>query len=323
VQKGASLNSARSVILWLALLLVAIPAGAITLYSTAFEEFTAGDDRWAGTNGWLGSSVGAGVHGIDQDILPGLGKTAFLGFNRPKQTFVTVFRPVLYDPVTNGTPVVEFETLMGIVDSTNGLRDSFFFTFYNSAGNMLAALRFDNSDLNFGIWRLNGVSQVDTGVNFIRSELHLLFASIDFSNNRWSADLDGIPLFTEVPFNESSQTQNLGYVAAEWQLSGATTNNYGNNWMLVADWAVRAFPPTNTPCAVESLGWTVDGAPSVAWTGSIGFDYTLQYSEDLLSWSSDLTQGVYTNILSMTPLVYIDHAAVSRRFYRLQRRFAP
>ena len=75
-----------------ALLGLSFPARALTLYSTDFEEFPVGSDKWAGTSNWLATSTGVGVHGIDQDLLPGLGRTAYLGYNRPKSTFVTVFR---------------------------------------------------------------------------------------------------------------------------------------------------------------------------------------------------------------------------------------
>lgn len=298
-------------------------ASALTLYSTDFEEFTAGPDQWAGVNGWIGTSTGVGAHGIDQDMLPGLGKTAFLGYQKPKSLIVTVFRPVLYNPATNHTPVIEFETLMGIQDSTNAYRDSFFFTFYNSAGDLLAAIRLDNSTLTYGIWRLDGAAQHDTGIDFVRSELHLLYASINFTNNTWSADLDGIPLFTNATFNATTQTLDVGYIAAEWQLSASSTNQAGNNWMLVADWAVRALPDGNTPFAIEETGRTEAGAPYMNWTGLRGFDYGVEYSEDLLAWQTNLANRTFTNILTTTPLTFTDDTNIVRRFYRIQRSFAP
>jgi hypothetical protein len=305
------------------LALTAVGAQAHTLYSTDFEEFSGGDDKWVGTNGWLGNSVGVGVHGIDTNLLPGLGKTAFLGSARPKSTFVAVFRPILYDPVTNGTPIVEFETLMGIQDSTNGHRDSFFFTFYNGSGNLLASIRFDNSDLSYGIWRLDGTNQVDTGVDFIRSELNLLFATVDYSNNVWSADLNGIPLFTGALFNATARPRNLGYIAAEWQLAGSTTNDFGNNWMLVADWAVRTFPISNVPFWVESTGSATDAFPFVKWTGTPGFDYRIEHSQNMTNWQSGLSNSVFTNIQATTPLTFTDESPATQRYFRVRRSFAP
>lgn len=313
----------RFLLVMAVLALSAVGAQAFTLYTTDFEEFSAGDDRWAGTSGWMATSVGVGVHGIDQDILPGLGKTAFLGFNRPKSPFVTVFRPVLYNPITQGTPLIEFETLMGIQDSTNGNRDSFFFTFYNGSGNLLGSIRFDNSELSYGIWRLDGASQFDTGVEFVRLELHLLFASINFSNNTWSADLDGIPLFTNAPFNATSQPLDLGYVAAEWQLAAATTNGYGDNWMLIADWTVRAFPSANEPFQIEDATVPASGLPAVNWTGAYGFDDHIEHSVDLQAWTSGLPNSVFSNVAAATPLTFTEESDVTQRFFRVRRSFAP
>lgn len=322
------LNFKRTWLVALALLGPMVPrAGAFTLYSTDFDEFTAGADRWVGTNGWLGTSTGVGVHGIDQDILPGLSNTAYLGYNRPKSTFVTVFRPVLVAPATNGLPIVEFETLMGIQDSTNGFRDSFFFTFYNSLGNLLGAIRFDNTTLSYGIWRLDGANQVDTGVDFVRSELYLLTAAIDFSNNTWTAVLavhtNKAPLFIDAPFNATTQALDLGYVAAEWQLTAASTNQHGDNWMLVADWTVRALPAADQPYYLENMGIASNGLPTVRWTGTYGFDYGIECSQDLRQWTNGLPNGTFTNVAANSPLSFTDVAPATGRHYRVRRSFAP
>ena len=307
------------------LLLLAVSGRSygLTLYFTEFEEFNAGNDQWAGTNGWVGTSTGLGVHGIDQDILPGLEKTAFIGFNQPASTFVTVFRGLSYDPVSNATPTVEFETLMGIEDSTNGFKDSFFFSFYNTGGNFLASLRFDNTDLNYGIWRLDGVTQTDTGIEFLRSQLHLLIATINFSNNTWSADLDSIPLFTNAQFNATGESLDLGFVAVEWQLTSSSTNEHGDNWMLVADLAVRAFPDGSVPFPAGNPSMGQAGMPSLSWTGFAGFDYSVEYTDDMLTWSNDLAGSTFTNILTETPLSFTDSSNASHRSYRLNRTLAP
>lgn len=300
-----------------------------TLYETEFEEFATGADQWVGTNNWSGTSTGLGVHGIDEDLLPGFGKTAYLGVNQPDSTFVTVFRPLGVDPVTNGTPIVEFETLMGIQDSTNGFRDSFFFSFYNRGGSLLASIRLDNTDLDYGIWRLDGVSQVDTGVDFLRSQLNILFATINFSNNTWTADLGGIPLFTDAPFNASGESLGLGFIAVEWQLTEPTTNGYGDNWLLVADMAVRAYPDETIPYTIESRSVGDPPQPTFTWTGLNGYDYQVEYTDDLCrmggAWNSDLPDSVFTNITAEMPLSFTDTSAPSpaQRTYRVLRTFSP
>ena len=78
------------------------------LYQTNFEEFTAGSDQWAGALGWVGNNTGLGVHGIDQDVISGggLGRTAFIGFNQPQSTLVSVSKPINYDPGPGDLPII-------------------------------------------------------------------------------------------------------------------------------------------------------------------------------------------------------------------------
>jgi hypothetical protein len=326
--KGGSMIFFRHVMLCArrflaAAVLLALPARApaVTLYATEFEEFAVGADRWVGTNGWQGTSAGVGIHGIDQDQIPGLGKTAFLGFKRPKSTFVTVFRAALYNPATNQCPNLQFESLLGIEDSTNGRRDSFFISFYNIAGYLLASIRFDNVDASYGIWRLDASQQVDTGMDFIRSELHLLNTDIDLFNNVWSADLDGIPLFTGATFNATGVDRDLGFVAAEWQLSSSSTNQYGDNWMLVADWAVRAIP-SSLPFQIDFAGIS-NGAVSLGWTGTYGFSYAVENADSSFSWQAVTNGGVFTNITTSVPLAYTSAAESSNRQFRVRRYLSP
>ena len=198
---------------WLAVMLAglaATPSPAELLYSTDFEAFTIGPDHWVGTEGWLGNSTGVGAHGIDHDQVVALGKTAYLGFNQPTDTLVSVYKRLDHDPVARQTARIQIDTLLGIEDSTNGHRDSFFISIYNIDGWFLGAVRFANEIPSFGVWRLDGPNQYDTGVEFIHGELHLLFIEIDLQNNLWRADLDGIPLFAGRQFTATGQARNLG-----------------------------------------------------------------------------------------------------------------
>jgi hypothetical protein len=301
-------------------------ATAASLYSTEFEEFKTGPDRWAGTNGWVASSVGYGVHGIDDGMIPALGKTAFLGGSMPANRLVTVAHPHNINPVAAGTPIIAFETLMGIEDSTNGKRDSFFFSFYNRAGDLLASIRFSNQDATYGVWRYDGTTQVDTGLDFYRGELHLLYAEADFSSNRWSADLDGIPLFTNALFNATGRTLDLGFIAAEWQISASSVSGYGDNWMLVADWYVTAIPLGETPFRVKSVAAGCCGTGfSLSWLGEVGFDYQVEASSNLETWSGELPGSLFTNLAATGSLTFGDPIVPTtlHRYYRVRRSVAP
>jgi len=236
-------------------------ANARTLYHTDFENFPVGTDKWVGTDGWIGNSAGTGSHGIDQDVIPGggLGRTAFLGYRQPSTSFVYVANPIQYTPGAGDLDVVEIETLVGIEDSTigNDNRDSFFVSVWNKAGGYLAGVRFSNVPDSYGLWREDGVGSTNTGVVFVRGELHFLFMRIDLAHNTWSAELDGVPLFTDVQFNASGKPVEMGYLAYEWQLTSSTTSNYGDNWMLVADTVVRNWQQSGL-FSYREIGGTVE-----------------------------------------------------------------
>jgi len=311
-------------ILLLLFVLGALHSWSAVLYTTDFDSFTVGTNQWAGTDGWIGNATG--VSGIDGDIIPALDNTAFLGFSQPAQTLNTLYRPVNLDPVAAGTPVVRFESLLGIQDSENNRRDTFLLTVYNIAGDPLAALRFDNRTASFGIWRLNGSngpgSAVDTGIDFIRNELQLVAFEIDYAANTWSADLDGIPLFSDAPFTASSSARTFGGVAAEWQVASFSPALHGDNWLLIADWKIETVDPAG-PEEISSLQIT-GGAVTLTWTPQQTGTYQVEYRNamdgtDLNSvWLSDLpgssmaaTAGVVRS--------FTDTASAVRRFYRVRR----
>jgi hypothetical protein len=306
---------------------VAVASGGL-LYRTDFETFTAGDDHWSGTEGWIGNSSGYGAHGIDQDVIPGggLGKTAFIGFHQPASTLVFTAKPILYSPAAGDLPLVRVETLVGIQDSVvKTARDSFFVSIYNSSGGYLAGIRFDNRPATYGIWRADGVNpNHDTGVIFYRGAVHLLSFTINLPSNRWSADLDGIPLFNEAPFTATTRPVNFGYLAYEWQLSAAGVSGYGDNWMLVADTVVRTAPLGIEPFRASSF--VRSGSTStLTWPAQKGFDYQVEYSDSLKSWSPLLSGSSFPAVSADQIITFRDVTGPvgGRRFYRVLRNESP
>lgn len=302
-------------------------AHADELYRTDFEGFPLGDDKWVGTDGWVGNSKGVGVHGIQQDVIPegGLGKTAFLGFNKPSATFVFTAKPINYQPESTDLQIVEVETLVGIQDSSvlNPNRDSFFVSVWNSTGNYLAGVRFSNDPSSYGIWRNDGsANEVDTQGVFVRGELHLLYMRIDLAHNRWSAELDGLELFSDATFNATAEDVDMGFLAYEWQLTSSTTANYGDNWMLVADLVVRSVGRGSEPFVIS--GFERSGGESiVTWPAENGFDYQVEYSSDALTWHSDLPGSSFPGITSDQSLEFTDPTADPLRLYRVLRTDTP
>lgn len=338
----ATVRCIASRVATLACLSIGMPAVAGELYRTYFEAedgFIAGEGNWADTDGWMGINASGGAQGIDLDIIEGggLGQTASIGFNEPvigdpdfptegAKPTVFVGKSIPYSPASGDLPVVEVQTLIGIQDSTGApplVRDSFFVTVYNIAGNFLAGVRLANQPSSYGIWRLDGTAtEEDSGVIFYRGQLHVLTLRVDLPNNLWSADLDGIPLFTDAEFNATGEPVDFGYLGYEWQLSASDPAGHGNNWMLVADVIVRSCGRGVVPFCLSQFHCNGSGAV-LEWPGEIGFDYQVEYSSDATSWHDDLDDSSFTGITADGTLSFTDPSATGVRFYRVIRSEVP
>lgn len=211
-----------------AIALLALTGSAIAetglLYETDFEQFSIGDNQWAGNEGWFSNSEASStaVQGIDDGIVLGLGKSAFLGFNEPATRWSYVARQLDHDPAAENSSRIDIDTLLGIQDSTNGRYDYFFVSIYNISGEFLAPIQFSNEQEAYGIWRDDGRTLTDTTVDFLTGEVQLLVLHIDPINNRWSAEFDGIPLFTDEIFTQTGKDITLGSLAYEWQTTDSS-----------------------------------------------------------------------------------------------------
>jgi hypothetical protein len=306
-------------------ILASTPSRAGTLYATDFDSFPAGDNLWAGTQGWLSNNNTGGVQGILQDPVKDLplGKAAFIGFNTPAAALTVVYRPMNFDPVASGQPRVEFQSLLGVQDSTNGRRDRFHLTFYNIGGDFLAALTFDNT--NARVLSDDGSTVRDSGVTFLKGDpllglaaLQLLHVGIDFHLNRWSASLDGVPLFDRT-FTVTGKPLTLGTVAVEWEIPSGSPALAGNNWLLVADWLLASIPPG--PFQLLGVARDAVGTATVTWPGHPGFDYQVEDSTDLVAWGKALPGSKISANPTEGVLSFSDPTAATRskRFYRVVR----
>lgn len=316
----------------LPLLITIVPLHAGNLYSTEFESFNTGDNQWAGTDGWISTDTSSGAQGILLNAAQnlGLGKTAYLGYEPPASDFTSVFRPVSHDPAVEKIPIIEFDSFLGIQDSTNSRRDRFYLSFYNIAGEYLAAICFDNTTGE--VTRDDGLILSGTGVEFLRGNqllgliaLQVLTARINLSTNQWSAALDGIPLFNNVPFTATGRSLTLGASAAEWEITKTTpTRDAGNNWLFVADWNLRTTPIGTEPFRMSSIIRNSDGTTTLTWPGDPGFDYQIQYSTDLILWQNNLPGASFPGVQDPGPLSFTDTATTpEKRFYRARRNVSP
>lgn len=302
-------------------------AGTGLLYSTDFENFPVGANEWTGTDGWFGNpgSGALGIQGIDQDIIPGIGKSAYLGFDQPESRWNYVARVFNHNPLSEGSATIEVDTLVGIQDSTNGHYDSFFVSIYNHQGNFLAAIQFTNEEQKYQIWRDDGVSLTDTTVNFIPGELQLLVLKIDLINNLWSAEHDGIPLFNNKPFTLSGKTRTLGSLSYEWQVTDESPANHGDNWMLVADCQLWAIPPGTPEVEVAPIDFTSTGEPGFEFTGEPGWTYQIEYTHSFSAWNSDLPDSTFVITDPAQKIQFTDPTTRPNhtRFYRVVRTVTP
>lgn len=306
------------------LLLITKMISAEVLYETDFDDFPTGDNNWGGTDGWTSNDNSSGAQTIDDEVLPALLKNATLGFKRPNSDFTFVALNLGYDHIANSAPIVELDILLGIEDSTNGRRDDFFLSIYNSSGNRLASIRFDNQDpeannTQFGIWRENGTNQFDTLFDFIPGELFNLVATIDLDNNTWSADIGGIPLFTDEQFTNTNNPVDLGFVAFEWDITAFTTLAYGDNFLLVADIIVQSL--IEVPELEVTHSFDLTGNVTLNWETAVDWNDQVQYSTDLVTWQDDLPDSTFDNINSSSQITFTDESDKKGpvRYYRVKR----
>ena len=292
------------------------------LYATDFSEFPVGEDQLAGQNGWTGTNQGQQVHGIDSNVALGIGNTAYLGSNRPDigTDFVSVSR-ALSEGAEPATTNVRFETVFGITESLDGGNDVFAFAFFNEQGDFLAAIQFDTTEADYGIWTDDGNELVYTDEAYLAGILHHLRIEIDLESNQWSADLDDIPLFENALFTTTTAERNLGEVAVEWQITDIS--DPGDNWLLFDDWSLVSLEDTSEipdeRFQITQISIGEDGARHLEWPAVQGISYQVEVSTNGEEWNRDLPDSLITADESSTTLTYIDRTENSedQRLYRI------
>lgn len=271
-------------------------------YSTAFEL--------AGQNAW--TSDYSGGNGIVSNYITGQGQQAYIGSWPPASgdDQLVVWRPIHFNPLAVGMPLVKFSVLMSIVDSTltNGHYDNFRWSVYNSQGDRLFSLDFDNqyTDVNY---LLDGTNTLFlTGLRYTNSENYTLTVTMDFASNRWNATLNQALIATNQPITTTNAPLNLGDVDAVWLIR--TNGLPGDNYLLFDNYRVTA---ELLPARVQLLSRTSQGWALLRVSGQNGSRWSLEATTNFLSWTA-----LETNVISGTSFDHIDTTAppFSRRFYR-------
>ena len=332
-------------------------ASAVELYSTGFENFTPGPDRIAGvpasgtnpvipaTDGWTGSHAGqdrTGIFSEAEHAIPGIGHAAYFGGNTaPIFTGgpgIFVRKILNYDPLAQGTEVVTYRLRMGVQDSSGFNRDNFEFLLYTNnalgggaAGSYpLGGIQFDNTQLNPAsgkpwqeIYRYSydtapaSMRYTSTGVTFLYGTLHDLEIRVNFRTNKWSAALDTVPLFSDLPFYNGPYARNVGSVLIQSKVSSALLP--GNNYLLVDDLTITA-EPLPAP-GLPDLIWSRDEGVQLKWEQEAGYRYEVRSAADLGFWTKVSGGEAKTATTTAFSGSFTDASSVGipRRFYKIIR----
>jgi hypothetical protein len=291
--------------------------GPLSVFWTGFEppEYEAGF-RLAGQDGWVANAEGGNQ--VWADYFPDTGQHGLIGFSKPEGTniSVSVWRPLDFDGIALGNPVVTFTVVMSIADSTEpALRDSFRWSIYNTNSMRLFSLDFDNLTTNIA-YLLDDEEGffVPTPFNFERDGLYDLTITMDFSANHWSARLRGeveLEVVTRQPITTVGAGLHLGDIDAVWVL-GVESSDFGDNFMVFDDYRVVAAPAPAP--RLELVERRADGTVVIQIDGQDGQQVSLYASDDLVIWDLLATNTVPAS----GHFTHEDDAAagVAVRFYR-------
>lgn len=291
-------------------------AATTNVYFTQFESVQGYNINLdlIGQAGWLGS--GSGGNGLLTNAIPGQGQQAYIGFDAPNPSnkSLMIWKPIDFNPIAAGYPIVKFSTQMEIADSSANLWDIFRWSIYNMQGNRLFSLDFDNDFLDIA-YLLDGTNQIVFTTNkFANATTYALTVTMNFASNHWSASLNNTLIATNKPITTTNAPLNLGDVDAVWlikQLGG--TNAPGDNYMIFDNYTLTAETIPVPPAQVQFLGRTGEGWSLLRVNGQNDSRWSLDATTNLLNWTA-----LKTNVVSGTFFDHVDStsAGLPRRFYR-------
>lgn len=295
---------------WFALMVAFVTsarADVQVLYSTGFEYNEGFDAAYElpGQDGWVGfpydtNLTATNSSGIISNGVPTPSQEAYLGFftPNPPRSFVSVWRPVNHLPTER--PLVTFEVLMTIVDSTlaHTNRDIFRWSVYNIQGDRLFSVDFDNLFLDVS-YQLDGTATTTVTDQLFTNDVPFRFSlSMNFDSNRWSAAIDGVPFLNGLPITTTNAPLNLGDVDAVWVIT--ETDGPGDNYMVFDDYGITAAPSAVASAWLEPLGH-VGHAFQLRLHGPSGCRYAIDATTDLGIWLP-----LKTNVVTGGYFDYID-----------------
>lgn len=289
--KGRIAGWCRPLALWCGvLLLIGLTAHAQrTLYSTGFEyeEDYLPDLTLTGQNGW----VGYGADGIVTNFFVGLGQQGYIGYapaSGETNDFYSVFYPINFTPAGTNQ-LVKFSVVMQIVDSssTNGPWDDFRWSVYNTNGNRLFSLDFDNASLLVSYVLDDGKGFIPANSKFDTQGAYDLTIEMNFARNLWSATLNDVVIVNAKPITTINSPLNLGDIDAVWAVRDPV--HPGDNFMLFDNYRVTVEASPSIQPRLEALGVAPAGPFQLRFYGEPGLVYRIESSSDFVRWDPMLT----------------------------------
>jgi hypothetical protein len=294
-------------------------AGVDPVFTTAFEpgESYDADAELHNQNGW--TCVGSAGNGL-LSRFSGEGQQAYVGFFDPLnagETFFSTWRPINFDPLTGGKPIVTFRTKMEIVESTSAApnKDDFRWDVYNSDGLRLLSLDFDNSTMGI-CYLLQGQEFFATSNTFVHNLVYDVEIKMNFATDRWGATVGGVKVVQGQPIATNSVKRDVGDIAATWVFLNTNSAGAfvpGDNAMLFDNYSITAEAFNPLPTTLKLLSVSPGTGALVEMTGEPFRNYVIEGSSDFMNWTP-----LKTNMPSDGVIQFLDPsvAALPMRGYR-------
>lgn len=299
------------------------------IYETHFEE----DEGYSfdvdliGQNGWIGFGGGDsfleqsndGSTGLVTDFLEGQGQQAYIGFVKPEHEtdieFLSLLQPLDYAPADGSGDILRFTVSMGIIDSTNGERDNFRWSVYNTEGFRLFSLDFDNETKVISYALDDAEPLQPTGFEFDNDTFYRIRLDIDFENNKWSAYAGEVVLVKDLPVSTQNLKRDLSDIDAVWAIFNPEAP--GDNYMVFDNYRIETWGDPPAPPSLRPLGRLPNGDFVIRIEGPAGGQYQVEATTDFREWVV-VQDKLELNQTGKLDWVDDSASADTARFYRLK-----
>lgn len=269
------------------------------IYATGFEAnegFNRDLVRITGQDDWLGSINGAsgplfinGGNGLVEGESVGWPwqQLAFIGFTLPESDetveFFNLFHPVTITNFPDSAPIIHFDVAMEIVDSENNERDIFSWGAYNTNGDGLFFLDFNNQTKAISYVLDDDEGAIGTEFNFDHLRIYDLRISMNFRRNLWCATMNETVIVNNQPITTKNVDLTFSGVDAVWDISAP--GSPGDNHMFFDNYSITRAGPLRIAPRVSVQGILPDGKCVLRVSGELDAEYQIEASSDLNIWT--------------------------------------